>query len=300
MLKRPIGLAFSEVFFSEAAMNLLCIGGDRRTLFMSDFLHNKGFKMSHIGLGTLTDAPLCAAISAADAILLPLPISGDGRTVRTPLSKEVIFLEDIILCCPRFVFGGMISNELCNALKNANIPFFDYYKSEPLTLKNALLTAEAAVAIAIEETEFSLCGANCLVIGYGRIGKVLSRYLKALGGNVTATSRNSSTLALIETDGIISESTSKIYENNDRFDIVFNTVPSPVMNRRFFGGLKKNCLVLDLATASGFDISAAEEYKIKTLTLPGLPGKFFPKTAGELIGSEILNILNQQKEEEMQ
>lgn len=281
-------------------MNLLCIGGDRRTLFMSEFLHNKGFKISHFGLGTSTDVPLCAAIDAADAVILPLPISSDGRTVRTPLASEVIFLDDIVLCQPKFIFGGMFSVDLSHVLTDKGIPFFDYYKSEPLTLKNALLTAEAALSIAIKETEFSLSGTNSLVIGYGRIGKILSRYLKALGSNVTATSRSNSTLAAIETDGIESLNTLDVYESNDRFDLVFNTAPSPVMNRRFFGGLKKNCLVLELATASGFDASAADEYKIKTLTLPGLPGKFFPKTAGELIGSEILNILNLQKEEEMQ
>ena len=278
-------------------MNLLCIGGDRRTLFMSEFLHNKGFKINHIGLGITTDTPLCAAITLADAVLLPLPITTDGRTVRTPMSNEVVYLDDIIMCRPKLVLGGMISDSFSTALESADIRFFDYYKSESLTLKNALLTAEAAVSIAITETEFSLFSSNALVIGYGRIGKILSRYLKALGASVTATSRHDGTLAAIETDGFLSMNTSDILEHADRFDLVFNTVPSPVMNRRFFGALNKNCLVFDLATASGLDLQAAEEYKIKTLTLPGLPGKFFPKTAGELIGAEILNILKQQKEE---
>jgi dipicolinate synthase subunit A len=281
-------------------MNLLCIGGDRRTLFMSEFLHNKGFKINNIGLGTTADTPLCAAVKSADAVLLPLPVSNDNKTVRTPLAKEVIYLDDIVLCQPKLVLGGMINNSLCNAFTERNIPFFDYYKSEPLTLKNALLTAEAALSIAIKETEFSLFGSSALVLGYGRIGKILSRYLKALGASVTATSRNVSTIAAIETDGFHALNTSDILEKADRFDLVFNTVPSPIMNRQFFGSLKKRCLVLDLATASGLDFSAAEEYKIKTICLPGLPGKFFPLSAGELIGAEILNILKQQKEEETQ
>ncbi|MBE6798820.1 MAG: hypothetical protein E7525_03460 [Ruminococcaceae bacterium] len=278
-------------------MDLLCVGGDRRTLFMSEFLHNKGFKINHIGLGTTADTPLCTAIKTADAVLLPLPVSSDNKTVRTPLAKEVIYLDDIVLCRPKLVLGGMINNGLCTALLNDNIPFFDYYKSEPLTLKNALLTAEAAVSIAIKETEFSLFGSSSLVLGYGRIGKIVSRYLKALGAYVTATSRNDGTLAGIATDGYTPMNTADILENADQFDLVFNTVPSPIMNRQFFGSLKKHCLVLDLATNSRLDLSAAEEYKINTLCLPGLPGKFFPKTAGELIGAEILNILKQQKEE---
>lgn len=276
-------------------MNLLCIGGDRRTLSMSKFLHKKGHKISALGLDTATDIPLCAAVKTADAVILPLPVSTDGLRVRTPLSKEIIYLDDIVLCRPRLVLGGMLSNEFKLKLEREAIPFFDYYDSEPLTVKNALLTAEAAVSIAIKETPFSLFQSEALVLGYGRIGKILSRYLKALGANVTATSRNNGTLAVISTDGFDAVNTADIFEELPKFDFIFNTAPTPIMDRRFFGSLQKHCLVEDLATASGLDTLAAEEYNIKTLVLPGLPGKFFAQTAGKLIGIEISNFLEQQK-----
>lgn len=276
-------------------MNLLCIGGDRRTLCMSKFLHKKGYKISALGLDAATDIPLCAAVKTADAIILPLPLSTDGVRVRTPLSKEIFYLDDIVLCRPKLILGGMINKEFKTKLEQNNIPFFDYYDSEPLTVKNALLTAEAAISIAIKETTFSLFQSEALVLGYGRIGKILSRYLKALGANVTATSRNNGTLAMISTDGFNAVNTTDIFEDLPKFDFIFNTAPTPIMNRRFFGSLQKHCLVEDLATASGLDTLAAEEYNIKTLVLPGLPGRFFEKTAGELIGIEILNFLEQQK-----
>lgn len=278
-------------------MNLIIIGGDQRMLYTAEYLHKKGCKPRLYGLDSDSfETTLCEAIASADAVILPLPVSGDDLTVRAPLSNKTIYLDDIILCKPKMVFGGMISDHLKLKLKEKAIPFYDYYQSESLTVKNALLTAEAAISIAIDKTDFSLFGAKVLVIGYGRIGKILSKYLKALGADVTATSRDNGTLALIETDGYSALNTADIYNTLQNYDFVFNTVPAPVMNRLFFGSLKDSCYVSDLATSAGTDTQAAEEYNIKLQILPGLPGKLFPKTAGELIGNEILNHLTSERQ----
>ena len=52
-----------------------------------------------------------------------------------------------------------------------------------------MATSEAALAILIENTEKTLFGSNILIIGYGRIAKILAEYLKALKANVTVCAR---------------------------------------------------------------------------------------------------------------
>ena len=54
----------------------------------------------------------------------------------------------------------------------------------------------------------------------------------------------------------------------------------------------KSAIVIDLASEPcGTDFSAAEELGITAKKALGLPGKFAPKTAGEILKETVLNIL---------
>ncbi len=273
-------------------MKFTCIGGDRRQIETALYLQKQGHSVGIFGLPkcdklTLTDN-LYDAINGNDAVILPLPLSKDGVTVNTPLTSDVIFLQDILLCRPKFIFGGIINEDIITELNNREIPFYDYYDSETLTVKNAVLTAEAAIAIAINCTDFSIFGSKSLVLGYGRIGRQLARYLKGLGSDVTATSRNSGVLAVIEADGLTAINTNKAIEICGNYDYIFNTAPSPILNRDFFKTLKPTVFVEDLATDSGIDLASAHEFKINAAVYGGLPGKHSPVKAAQFIAQEIL------------
>ena len=273
-------------------MKLTFIGGDKRTIYQVEYLNSKGYETETYGLSNKADGKsLCSVIENSDALVLPLPLTKDGKTVFSPMSNQLIFIEDIIMCRPKIVLGGLIPKQISELFSKNGIMFYDYYTSEKLTIKNAMLTAEAAIALAISKTEISLFDSNALVIGYGRIGKLLSKYLKALGANVTATSRSEDKLALITTDGITALKTEEIEQSLDKYDYIFNTVPAPVMNDVFFSKVKKYVFIADLATNAGTDFLSAEQLKINAESYPGLPGKYFPKTAGYFVGEEIYDFL---------
>lgn len=273
-------------------MKFSCIGGDRRQNEVAAFLDSKGHSVKTFGLPKYKELTVAnnifEAINNTDAIILPLPVSRDGTTVNTPLTDEVIFLQDVLLCRPKTVFGGIIKPEFKCELENAGIEVFDYYKSEALTVKNAVLTAEAAVALAINCTDRSIFGSRALVLGYGRIGRQLSRYLKVMGSEVTATSRNDGVLAVIEADGIIPQKTEKLTQICGGFDYIFNTAPTPLLNRNFFKNCKTTAFVEDLATDSGIDLAAAHEFNINAAVYGGLPGKHSPVSAARFIAEELL------------
>ncbi len=273
-------------------MRFLCIGGDRRQVETACNLKTSGHEVVLFGLpnsvGLNVAENLYDATTNSDAVILPLPVTRDGNTVNTPLTGDVIFLQDILLCRPKKVFGGIIKPEFAADLQSRSIQYYDYYESEALTIKNAVLTAEAAIAIAINCTDFSIYGSKALIIGYGRIGKQLSKYLKALGAEVTATSRSSGTLAAIEADGYNALKTEHCTDKVTEFDLIFNTAPSPIMNREFFKNCKSHAFVEDLATDSGVDLAAANEYHINAAVYGGLPGKHSPVSAASFIANEIL------------
>ena len=274
-------------------MIFTCIGGDRRQLEVANYLMSQNHKVSVIGLPDYNNnihfSNVSEAILLSDAVILPLPVTFDSETVNVKLTDKIIYLKDIIQYKPKCLFGGIISNQLKNELIYNGIKHYDYYKSEPLTVKNAVLTAESAVAIAINCTDISIFNSKSLVIGYGRIGKIVAKYLKTLGSEVTATSRNEGVLAHIEADLLTAVNTNNIADCAGDFDFIFNTAPFPVMNRNFFKNCKKTVFVEDLATDSGTDFSSAAYYGINAAIYSGLPGKYSPKTAGHYIGEEILS-----------
>lgn len=282
--------------------NICFIGGDRRSISTALFLKSKGYDVSVIGLKSneqlaeYTD--LTNAISNSDAIVLPLPLTRDNITVNAPLSNEIYYLSDIIKLKPQFIFGGIIKGDFKEQLKKAGIKHYDYYDSEYLTVKNAVLTAEAALSIAINETEGSIYGSKSIVIGYGRIGKQLSKYLKTLGSKVIATSRNEGTLATIEAEGLIPLKTDNCFETCLDADYIFNTVPFPVLNPSFFEKCSPDLMFLDLASNSGIDLAKAKLRNLKCGIYGGLPGKYSSKTAGIYVAEEIIKHLNTLNKEE--
>lgn len=277
-------------------MRFSCIGGDLRQIETAKFLQNFGHEVKTFGLPKSKELYFCDslfnAVSNTDAVVFPLPVTRDGNTINAPLTGSIVSVQDILLCRPKMVFGGLIKPNLRNELDNHDIEYCDYYDSEALTVKNAVLTAEAAVAVAINCTDFSIFGSKALVIGFGRIGRQLAKYLKTLGADVTATTRKDHVKACILAEGITPESTENVAEICGEFDLIFNTVPYPLLDQKLFKSCKKTVFVEDLATDSGIDLAAAHEYNINAAVYGGLPGKHSPKTSAKFIAEEILKYFN--------
>ena len=61
---------------------------------------------------------------------------------------------------------------------------------EKFTVLNIIPTVEGAIQVAMQETKRTLHGSNVLILGFGRIGKLLSKSLVGLGVNVSCEARN--------------------------------------------------------------------------------------------------------------
>ena len=101
--------------------------------------------------------------------------------LNAPFSDNEIQLSDLLnIIKPKTtVFGGKISDYFKQAAKDCGFNIYDYFTREELSIANAIPTAEGAIEIALSETPFTLHKSRCLVIGYGRIGKILADRLHA-------------------------------------------------------------------------------------------------------------------------
>ncbi len=255
-------------------MTFHLMGGDRRQALLASYLKEQGFSATLSFPGGMPDWD-------ADALILPLPATKDHVHLHTPRSQETIPLQEIFR---RFrggrIFGGMLPADAPSGA-------IDYYEAEEVLLPNAALTAEGALAIAIERTPFMLAGSSALILGGGRIGQFLAAKLSALGAQVWVGARRSATVALCRSFGW----NSALYEDLPyrRFRLVFNTVPAPVLDEERMALLPKGALLMELASApGGFDPELAVAHHLKVCYAPGLPGQYAPETAAKIIGDYIL------------
>ena len=298
-----------EINILNKLLTFSFIGGDMRQLKVISALADDGFHIKAYGLPSdhlyqniHISNSVKACISGADVIVLPLPYSADmaapfgQRAITAPLCDEKICICEVIKAAEKgtIIFAGKADPELIDTCKNAGISAFDYATRDEFAILNAIPTAEGAIEVAMANTPFTIHGSQCLVIGYGKIGKILSADLLSLGAEVTASARKCSDLAWIFANGYHSARTSQIGEIADKFDIIFNTVPHMILDFRVLSKTRPDVLIIDLASKpGGVDFDVAEELGRHTISALSLPGKVAPNTAGLIIKNTIINILEE-------
>lgn len=257
------------------------IGGDNRLKILKNHLEKEGYFVDTVGLFENDNGD----ITTSQIIILPVPTTKDKKTVFCPLTDKKILLSDIaeiltneqlVLCC-NYVF----ENKKC----------VDYGALDSYALLNAVPTAEGAIKIAIENTPYTLWQSEVLVIGFGRVGKILSDRLKNLGCKVTVSARKPSDMAMCQAQGYKTVHTATLNKEPLSYNIVFNTVDVKVLDDITF----KNCgcdLIIDLSSKGGFNLDAANEYGVKAIKAPGLPALIAPVTAAEILNRTVNQIIN--------
>lgn len=277
------------------------LGGDKRSLELGKLLMKDGNDVCIYGFDRLEQykyesVDLNEAIEYADVIIGPLPFSTDNINIDVPFSNEVIQIDKVfdLMTEGQTIVGGKIGVEHEKKLKNKNLKSADYFKREEMQVLNAIPTAEGAIQIAMEETPVTLHNSNIIVLGYGRIGKVLSKMLYGIGANVHVEARNYGDIAWIKNNGYIPVYLKDLKTYLPTMNVIFNTIPQMILNKELLKSIDSNCIIIDLASKpGGVDMEAAKELEIKAISALGLPGKVAPVTAAMVIKETIYNIIEE-------
>ena len=273
-------------------MEFWILGGDERNRWAAEYLCGIGHEVHTFGVPGCSDEPMPLYM---ERTVLPFP-SFQGALLR---GVSAIPIEEILhrVDGDSTIFGGLIGT-WAQAFTHRKAQVFDLYSSEPLTTANAVPTAEGAICLAKEHSPITLHGASCLVLGYGRVGKILAAKLQALSAHVTVALRKAADQALAEALGLATDQICVYSRGLTQYDFVFNTVPAEVLTGEQLACLRKDCVLLELASApGGFSRTQCEALGLTCCHAPGLPGKFAPKTAGILYAQSILTLL--QKEDSL-
>ena len=283
--------------FMKNMKKFLVMGGDMRQLYAAKQL-SAHFDVFCLGFDKASDVSSLSFIFSedelpdmADYLLLPPVILSDKGTLNAPLCSRELSANDaaMLVKAGGTVFGGRFPAELLAALGKINAGAVNYLEDEIFNVRNAVPTAEGALKIAIEETSRTICGSRAAVVGFGRIGKVMAKMLRDMGAEVTVIARSPGQLEWAKLMGCDTAAMSMLKEQLMGEVTVFNTVPSLCIGENELASADSRCLIIDLASRpGGVDRQAADRKGVRVIHALGLPGRFSPVTAGEIIAETVL------------
>ena len=274
---------------------LAVVGGDARQIALANMLAAEGSTVYCSGfehsaqqlVGVASTDPLTAVLMA-DIVILPMPPTRDGQTLSAPLSTYRIELNDDFCAAlvGKAVFVGMAEKLRRISPAFAQLNLFDYGASEAFLLRNAQATAEGALAEIISHCPRTISCSRILITGCGRITGYLAPMLRA--------ARRPSDRAKITALGMHALSFGRAARRAKEFNIIVNTVPARVLDVHFIEGLSPDALLMELASApGGIDREACDARNVRVVQAPGLPGKYSPLTAAEIIKETVMSILEE-------
>ena len=275
------------------------LGGDKRQLYCGKSIADDGYSVLFSGFDRFDDSEhligdrhtdAATLIRQCDALLLPLPCTRDGVTLHAPFSSEILSVDRLLPALGDTpVFCGM-----ADKLPFSGDLIFDYSKREEFAVENAVPTSEGAIAIAMQEAPFTVHGSRCLITGFGRIGRVLSRMLYGLGAKVTVSARSLRDIAFIRASGMNALSSERL---QGEYDFIFNTVPFRLLDAPTLARITtSDTIVIDLASLpGGVDDEGAGRLSLRVIHALSLPGKAAPKTAGIIIKNAVYHIIREEQ-----
>ena len=283
--------------------NFLVIGGDLRIVKLINMLSDKNIVYTY-GLEKAKEIESkenvikCKKVDEEvlqknSVIIGPTPFSKDGLNIFAPYSNSEINIKDVISKCKdKNLIAGSIKEDILEIARENNIQVTDLINNEKLAILNSITTAEGAIEVAMRETDTIIHGSNILILGFGRIGKVLSKKLQGLSANVTCAARKQEDFAWINAYGYNSININEMGEELEQFDIIFNTVPHLILTKEKLKYLNKKCLLIELASKpGGIERKEAEKSNIKVVEALALPGKVAPTTTAEFMKEAIYDLI---------
>lgn len=281
------------------------IGGDLRIVTLAKLFAKDGYEVYSYGLesseeikdygGIYHCTSLNEACKNSQVIISSVPFSSNGKDVNAPFSENKISIIELLdnLKGKTLIAGG-IKHDVYEMVDSENTQIIDIMKREELAVLNTIATAEGAIQIAIENTNKILHGSKVLILGFGRVGKVLAHKLRGLSADVTCSARKNEDFAWIRTYGYTAVNSNELENNLGNYDIIINTIPTIILDEQNLKFVNKETLLIDLASnPGGIDQNCAKKLGLKFIWALSLPGKIAPVTSAEFIKNTVYNILNE-------
>lgn len=263
-------------------------GDDKRNLYLAKQLLNDGYKVALLYPSENTEAiPVFEKdnMAAASCVHIFSP-----ATSQKELYCALQSIDEGSIC-----FGGAADDEVLSLAAKKNITYQNLLKNDSFCILNSIPTAEGALMSVMHHTDYTVNGSNVAVLGFGRIGCAVAKIFAACNAKVSVISREPDELSYAVVNGFAPVHICKLCETLNETDILLNTIPAPVVDKKVLSALKRDALVIDLASGkNNIDYKAADELGIKAFQASALPALVAPKSAAEYVKSTLFYYLDNQ------
>lgn len=270
------------------------LGGDLRNVELARIFREKCLDVKTYALLDNEGNDFDDFIDKSDFIVAGTPFSRDGETVNSSENKEKVSIERLFntMNSSKVLFAGSILDKVRNMADRYDIKVYDLLDYEDIAVLNAIPSAEGAIEVALKSMKSTLHSSNCFILGYGRIGKILSNMLKGFGANVYIAARKDEDFAWIRAMGYEPVYYFELEEKIEKADVIFNTVPHLVLDTKELQKVDKKCVIIDLASKpGGVNFTVAKELNLETYWALGLPGKVAPRSAARYMADKIISLM---------
>ncbi|MGO4374587.1 dipicolinate synthase subunit DpsA [Paenibacillus sp. YIM B09110] len=284
-------------------VQVLLLGGDARQLEIIRKLTELdatvtvcGFDGLHSSLDGAVHAEFDEQLfEGVDALLLPAVGTDDQGIIHAVFSdRQMKLTEAHIAKLPKHckVYAGMAKPYLRQLCEQNHIALVELFDRDDVAIYNSIPTAEGAIMMAIQNTDFTIHGSTSMILGLGRTGFTLARTLQGLGSKVKVGVRRSEHFARASEMGFEPFYMGVLQQQVGNIDLLFNTIPTMIVTAQIIANLPSRAVIIDLASKpGGTDFRFAEKRGIKALLAPGLPGIVAPKTAGRIIADCLTQLI---------
>lgn len=183
-----------------------------------------------------------------------MPFSSNEDFINAPFAHDKIMIDDLMKTNKGKIFiSGSIKDDLKKKLDEKYMEVIDIMKRDDLAILNTIATAEGTIEVAIKNTDKILQGSRVLILGFGRVGKIVANKFSKMSALVTCAARKVSDLAWIKAYGYNSLNINDMLYDLKEFDIIINTVPQTILRERELKHIDAEALLIDLASSPGWN-----------------------------------------------
>ncbi len=277
------------------------VGGDKRNVELMRILEKEGYLINYFEMcEDIEEGYLLREMKSLEEIFLSSDcvIFGIPMFRNRKLYSDAEFENDAIEKIKHLVreeqsiYGGVIPQELKTHIAKKKGLVHDFMEDETYAIFNAISVAEGVIFETMKQRECNIHQSQCLVLGFGRCGKVIADKLKGLSANVTVASRSQEELTYAKALGYQTLNLSVLKGSISLYSNIYNTIPALVIEKDSLNRMDASQLVIDVASGKGgVDYEFSKRKKMNCIHLLGIPGRYAPNSVAEKMAEIILNKL---------
>ncbi len=275
------------------------VGGDKRSIELLKLLEHKRYCVNYFAM--------CEAIEqscylkkmenieelflSSDWIIFGIPMfRNKGLNANQKLLDCDIDKIGSLVRAGQVVCGGQIPIDLKNIIYKNKGMILDFMEEESYAIFNAISVAEGVIFETMKQSKRNIHQSKCLVLGFGRCGKIIADKLKGLSAEVTVCSASSKELAQAKALGFKILCLDALNGMISQYKNIYNTIPKVIIEKNMLSHLDDSSLVIDIVSGEGgVDYEFAKEKKVNCRQLLGIPGKYAPSSVAEKMLEMIIN-----------